>query len=264
MDKSAKMVRYVANGMMAVEVYEYLMKFAGGAVGDVLEIGTAHGAGTISTALGLPDGVKMTTVDRLTHGSRAAFGSPEDNAKIIRGNFETFGVENTVDLFVGSPQDIAATLDADTKFGMLILDADGMIDRDIKLFYDRLLPGAPIVIDDCDTEKVRLFGEGNGTFRVDQKTRLTGLFVDLFVAKGMMETDRVINDTWFGRKPMTDVTTAAVSDEDILGVYRELVKARGKSERFTFDSIAKSAKKTFPKPYDWARRAYNFGISKSN
>lgn len=125
---------------------------------QILEIGTAHGAGTIAMALGaeaqsLP--TRIQTVDTLAAlpdipSSRAKYGNAQANEAIVRHNFRRAGVEERISLFVGRSDEFAMSAPLDAPIDMLVLDADGRIDRDLLLFRDRMTPDCLIVVDDID------------------------------------------------------------------------------------------------------------------
>ena len=162
-------VKKKANGMLSIDVYQE-MYFAAQKVienSTLLEIGTAHGAATISLALGTNSKNKIVSIDKISGGSRDRYGSLDENKKIIESNFRYFGVEKKIDFYVGTSSEIALLLDEKMKFSMLLIDADGAIDRDFELFYNKLLPGSSIIIDDY-FDHVRIKKDKN-IIRVDQK-----------------------------------------------------------------------------------------------
>jgi predicted O-methyltransferase YrrM len=223
-------IKRTANGMLAPEVYRAIYETASAVQsGNALEVGTAHGAGTICMALGLETAGnpgRVITIDKIEGGSRDAFGSVEDNIKIIESNFARFGVADRIDLHVGSAGEIASQLPQDLRLGLLMLDADGAIDRDFALFYNSLLPGAPIIIDDYKPDFVRLYRNGRRV-RTDQKRRLTALLVDYFEGQGLLERSQLINETWFGRKPAGVAQDITFDFQGIACIYRNLTFVEG-------------------------------------
>src|SRR5438067_4494747 len=152
-----EMVRH-ANGMLPIPVYEALWSSAGQAPGpNFLEVGTAHGAGTIALALGAKMAgldVKIQTIDRLEgkFSSRSGYGSVEENKAIVQQNFARASVAQCISLFVGTTDEFASVGPKPERIDLLMLDADGRIDRDLLYFYDLLAPRAIIVVDDIDPE----------------------------------------------------------------------------------------------------------------
>jgi predicted O-methyltransferase YrrM len=221
-------------------IYETAMRVESG---DIVEIGTAHGAATIALAKGLDKG-KVITVDKIRGGSRDEFGDIQHNIAIIQDNFKTFNVAEDIEFHAGTSLEIAAELPKTLKIGLLMLDADGAIDRDFKLFYDRVVPGAPIIIDDYQPGFVRFYSERK-TIRMDQKRRLTALLLDYFVLKGYLKTETIIGETWFGTKPMGAPPIGQVNEEDIYDLYRKLIFATGPGHSKIAELIGKATRK-FP------------------
>ena len=173
-----KRLKFKANGMLDPLVYAEINRRSATVKADIVEVGTAHGAATIALALGAPEGIRVKTIEKFEGGSRVRYGSIEDNLAIIAENFAHFGVSDRIDLFIGTPQTTLAALEVD-EIGLLLIDADGCIDRDFRLYYDMLQPGAPIIIDDYRPRYIGAHYKNGGLF-VDQKHRITTLLIDLF------------------------------------------------------------------------------------
>ena len=97
---------------------------------NFVEVGTAHGAATISLALGAatrPTPAKIWTIDKLggKFSSRSNYGSPEENRQIVLENCRRAGVEKMIQLFVGSPDEFVAAPQCPKRIDFLLLDADG-------------------------------------------------------------------------------------------------------------------------------------------
>lgn len=216
-------IKLACNGMLSPEVYREIYRRAGESTdGDLVEVGTAHGAATICLALAMGDsGRHIHSFERITGGSRERFGGIERNLAIIRGNFERYGVKDRVHLIVGDVRDKYAEVPGDRPLALLMLDADGSIDRDLALFYNRLQPGAPIIVDDC-VDLVRIKYLQGRSVRVDLKHKLTHELVEYFVAAGMIERETLLGGTFFGRKP-EQAEEVDFSRLDIVGQYRKLV-----------------------------------------
>jgi hypothetical protein len=137
---------------------------------------------------------------------------------------------------------------------MLVVDADGCLDRDFRLFYDRLLPGAPIVIDDYKPQYVGLIHSKRGLL-VDQKHRITTLLVDLFVELGLLERQKIINDTYFGRKPY-DAPRLHLPEARVLDIYRQLIIARTSSPSRMKQQIKSTARRLSPQLHFWLKQRF--------
>jgi predicted O-methyltransferase YrrM len=216
-----------ANGMLPKSVYSELFELSsrvGG--GNYLEVGTAHGAATIALALGAKEAgcsVAIHTIDRLggMFSSRSRYGSTDDNRAIVEGNFKFAGVADYISLFVGSTQEFVAQGRCPRNINLLMLDADGMIDRDLAYFYNLLSPGDPIVIDDID-DGIFLGQTANGTRYIDLKHRLTSLLLSTFVSEKYLTIEKTRHATAFCRRRERSLDPEEFGRLAI-SCYRELV-----------------------------------------
>ncbi|WP_165820351.1 O-methyltransferase [Microvirga sp. KLBC 81] len=216
-----------ANGMLPFEVYRDLYDLAAQFPGDtIVEIGTAHGAGTISLCLGaLSAGKqpKVFTVDRFEgrYSSRSAYGDVRDNLEIVRNNFRDSGIGEHIKIFAGSSSDFAVQQCPDV-IDILVLDADGRIDRDLINFASKLSPHAAIVIDDYD-HRVSLSSRPDGSTYVDLKHVITKRLLDRYVAEGLIDIVNVQKSTAFCRKAEGAEWDVDKMADMALECYRELV-----------------------------------------
>lgn len=227
-DFCAVSVKERCNGMLPAEVYERIYETALNAPdGHMVEVGCAHGAGTVCMAFGLRDSGregKVFTFEKIIGGTREAFGGVDENTRIILQNFNFFGVSDRIELSIGDVEDCAHAVPKDHPIGLLCLDADGAIDRDFALFFDQVVPGAPVIIDDV-MDRTRLKPDGwqrlSRRLKVDQKHRLSFAMLDLFQKKGLLDEGCIRGaDTWFGHK--THERFASVDPREILRVYRSM------------------------------------------
>jgi len=216
-----------AHGMLPFDVYENIHTAAASAGGSTfVEIGTAHGAATIALALGARTAGReavIYSVDRLggAFSSRSAFGSVDQNRAIVQGNFERAGVSQNIKLFVGTAEEFFLADTCPQSIDLLLLDADGRIDRDLNYFYSRMKPGTPIIIDDAD-ENIHLRKTHDGTNYLDLKHRITNLLIAAYVKEGLLIQESMVGQTAFcrrGDRPHDRDQFAQVS----LACYRELV-----------------------------------------
>jgi predicted O-methyltransferase YrrM len=216
-----------ANGMLPIPVYEALWSWAGQAPGpNFLEVGTAHGAGTIALAFGARKAgldVKIQTIDRLggKFSSRSGFGSVEQNKAVVQENFARANVAQCIALFVGTTDEFVSAGHTPDRIDLLMLDADGRIDRDLMHFYDRLTAQAVIVVDDVDPE-IFLGTAHDGTPYLDLKHRITSLLLAAFESAGYLRVEKRIGCTAFCRRGNRDMDRQAVLQMAV-SCYRELV-----------------------------------------
>jgi len=196
-------IRTECSGMLKPDVYRELYRRALAAgSGDMIEIGTALGAATVSLALAAREkgaGAVVHTFDRMEGGSRAQYGDRATNEEIARNNFRSFGVEDQVRLHVGDVEQKLPELDRDIRFSLVFIDADGKLDRDLGLLFERIEPGAPIIIDDCD-DVTKLGMVGWPRLRVGLKHRLTFHLVQAFLEHRYLEEGFLMGNTYFSRK----------------------------------------------------------------
>jgi predicted O-methyltransferase YrrM len=216
-----------ANGMLALEAYKELYHLAARAPGNtIVEIGTAHGAGTIALCLGALSANKtpeIFTVDRFEgrYSSRTAYGNAVDNLEIVRNNFRSAKIDQYVRVFAGSSSDFA-TQQCPDNIDILMLDADGRIDRDLINFADHLSDQAAIVIDDYDN-RAHFSSRADGSSYIDLKHVITKLLLDRYVAANLIDVNKVCHATAFCQKrPGTRWDKRQMADM-ALECYRELV-----------------------------------------
>lgn len=210
-------------GMLAPAIYRRLYETAFNAPdGYIVEIGTAGGAATASLALGLQHAGKSGRVVTVDRGRRrTGGGDPARYREGVQASLRHYGVEDRVDLVIGEAADAVKTVPASAAISVLMIDADGAIDRDLKAFFDRVIPGGDIVIDDC-LDVVRVHRTGLFDVTVDAKMRLTQLLLSYFKQKGLLSEGTQIKDTYFGKK-IQDFAQAGITDEAIIEIYRQLI-----------------------------------------
>jgi predicted O-methyltransferase YrrM len=243
-DKQFATVREQANGMLAPVVYQRMNEYAKNIPGSVMvEVGTAHGAATIALALaGQTSGKRVVTFERGHGGSRARYGSVDDNVAIIEENFRKFGVENLIDLRVGEVETQGSSLNETDRVGLLLIDADGCIDRDLELFAPNMEPGAIVVIDDCE-DRARIIPRGIRQFRIDLKHRLTYRLVEYYRQQGVLEEIEVVKNTFFGRWSAEAGKSLSADKSDIVRIYRSLILTDGRLENLVPTGIKRAIRK---------------------
>jgi predicted O-methyltransferase YrrM len=198
-----------ARGWMPLPVYRKLFDSAaacGG--GTIVEIGTFCGAATIAMALGAKSAGKpfqIITADLLRPGIGLAGGPVDAKVAALRASLAEFGVADAVRFVHGSVETLVAQADP-RDIGLLLLDGGGRIESDFAALWDRLAPGAAIVIDDVDG---RVTVERDlRRARINQKHLLSKLLVERFVAAGMLaQTGMILSTGWYrksGAAPSPD------------------------------------------------------------
>ena len=215
------------NAMMPLLVYERIYQTAYRAqAGDMLELGAAYGGATISLARAIIDSQKKSRLFAVESGggvgsSLAKLGPQDFNLARLRENINYFSCHSVVTVI---PEKIDAAekyLIEAQPFSLLMIDADGKIDRDFLLFYNRLRSGADIIIDDYRAES-----------RPDQGTAAnprgkgwsTYLFVNYFLRLGLIKKKSLVGDTIFCQKPKK-ITGPVKFNEEELASIRASMKA---------------------------------------
>lgn len=231
-DRQLKQAIRGVDALLSPEVYACMFEYAAREKpGTVLEIGTAHGAGTIALALGCQSvghAARIRTVDVFAAtatipSSRAKFGDSAANKDIVLGHFTRCGVAGLIDLFVGTSDDFAGSDQVPERIDMLVLDADGRIDRDLMFYGPRLKEDALVMIDDVDG--IARVKRASGRMAIDLKHVISKKLLDMMVVEGMLRVERLVGNTVFCRA----IAPASWQPERIarlaLPVYRELVFA---------------------------------------
>jgi precorrin-6B methylase 2 len=204
-------IAILCDGMLSPSIYRRVYEAAlHSDDGLIVEVGTAHGAATIALALGLRDSEKTGRV--ITFGRWPS--------ETVKRNLRIFGVEDLVEVITGDVGDTASTVPESSKISVLMLDADGRIDRDFLQFFNQVVPRGVIIIDDC-ADVVRIHRTSLSTVQIDAKMRLTYLLLLHFKGKGIISAGRQFGQTYFGEKlcgPNYQFDLV-----EILEVYRKMV-----------------------------------------
>jgi predicted O-methyltransferase YrrM len=224
-DRLLEHVKEELSGMLSAAAYRRLFETAAASGGGAfIEIGTAQGAATAALALGaLSSGrdFRIWTVDDFVSGSRPIGSSPEEKLAIVRRGFERFGVADRIVNVVGSTADLPDEIGL-PLVNLLLIDADGRIDRDLASLHSRLAPGCPVIVDDMEDEIfLHLLRK---RLQLDQKHRLTHRLLASYVEAGLLEADSPTHATgWFRKGPVS--LPAAEIERLALPAYRQLVFA---------------------------------------
>jgi hypothetical protein len=195
----------------------------------ILEIGTAHGGATIAMALGAKSvgyECAINTVDLLQAtpdipSSRNRWGDVNANEAIVRKNFEAAGVADNINFFVGRSDEFAAAKTLTQKIDMLVLDADGRIDRDLLLFCRLLKDNAVVVIDDVGGG-TKLSGVGEQKF-IDLKHTITENLLSALTEKGFLREEQRVGITVFCRAVEPQKWDLEKLTRIALTAYRDIV-----------------------------------------
>lgn len=191
-------IRRTCKGQLQPNVYAEIRRTALAApAGDFLEIGTAHGAATVVMARALKDSGRdgqVYTIGKPGKGSH--IGVPVE----LQERFEHYGVATRTTAIIAEAKDARKKLPAGILIGLLMLDADGRLDRDFENFFNMVIPGSPIIIDDYEDRVGLRLGRRGRAVGIDLKSRLTFALANYFRDCGYIEDFRVVNQTLFARK----------------------------------------------------------------
>jgi predicted O-methyltransferase YrrM len=221
-DQLLERVRRETHGQLTLDVYRRIYETAARRSGTFVEIGTAQGAATIALALGARAAGQqfhIFTCDPFITGSRPRGSSIDAKIKVVQRGFEAFGVAGSITIVVGMVTELLAAADP-RAIALLMLDADGRIDRDLAALHSRLASDCAIIIDDIE-DRIYLHPTRRG-LRIQQKHRLGHLLVDTYARHGLLDRREVLAQTgWYATGP------ARLPAEEIerlaLDAYRQLV-----------------------------------------
>jgi len=242
-------IKKITDGYLAPESYKELYLLAFNAPkGVVVDIGPAQGGSTISLALGRKKAGKLSkiySIDTFCHSEALkSMNSIEDNVNTLRTNLRHFSINENVDILIAGTDNIKEKTMGNEPIAVLFIDADGALDRDFNLFYNRLCPGAIIILDDyqrffnrqtrlqslkCNNQnEINDFLE---FMKVKTVTELCPLgkqystynFIQYFIKMGFLEQIKIIDDTFFARKPdNAPVFNTEKTKSDLLSIRRDL------------------------------------------
>lgn len=249
-------IRELTRGYLPAETYRRLYECARSAAeGVMIDIGPAQGGSTLALGLGiLRSGKTASTVYSIEKGVGSDAlrdrDNPEANGAVLRANVARYGLEGVCEVLIGGVEEVHERVDATRPVSLLFIDADGALDRDFGLFYNRLLPGAPIIIDDVAdvinrharenylkwTEQRQMdeYVAGKGARSFGDLTPLgkeytAFRFTRYFLQRGLIESDGRIGMTLFARKagdgvfnPEVDGVALRQIRGEILARYYEL------------------------------------------
>ncbi|HEY9622356.1 MAG TPA: class I SAM-dependent methyltransferase [Crinalium sp.] len=175
---------------------------------DVVEIGGATGAGSISIAWAMKESgkqSKLIVIEKCQGGTRIDVGGYSENLELIQNHFKTFNVQDQIHLF---PHELTLTngkqaidLIHTPEIAAFIHDADGRIDRDFYLFYPLLKPGGLIIVDDYANEaKYQAVSDRHPMGGA--KSIITYRLLNQIMEWGLFKPIHKIGKTIFGIKPL--------------------------------------------------------------
>lgn len=181
--------------MLHADVLALLYHFGAHSVAPLLELGPYMGGSTIAVARGLADsgrGLRITSVEKGGKYDHPNYPT-SDIVASLRANLAEHGVASHSHIIVGHSREPPTVqeverLSAAAKFGCLIIDSDGQVEDDIRLYGPLLGQRAYLVVDDY-------YSPG-----APEKEASTRHQIDGMVRNGTVEAFGVQGwGTWFGR-----------------------------------------------------------------
>lgn len=202
-------LRSQTNGMLLPIVYKKIYELCYQLPDlDIVEIGGATGAGSISIAWAMNDAQKksqLIVVEKCEGGTRTDIGGYAENLELIQDHFQNFGARDRITLF---PHEVTfengeevLKLIKTPQIAAFMHDADGRVDRDFYLFWNRLQPGGLIIVDDYANEaKYKPISDRHPTGGA--KSIITYRLLNQMIQWGLFEPTTKIGKTIFGIKPI--------------------------------------------------------------
>lgn len=147
-----KEIKEKTKGYLSPDVYEEIFKAAKNAPeGAVIDIGPAQGGSTVSLTLGRREAgfvPKIYSLDMFRKSKALRYWEETDkNIEVLRANLEHYGIADFVKIIAVGDKDPRDAI-GDQPVSVMFIDADGALDRDFSLYYQQVVPGGAIILDD--------------------------------------------------------------------------------------------------------------------
>ncbi len=152
-------LKKTTNGMLPANIYrEMYQQSLAHSHNDIIDIGVGQGPSSIAFALGIVHSQRTNIVHVIDQFEQVKDGPhryctkdfPEGcrlaNTEVFLNHVNDYGVDGTIQTYPCRTDEV--DLDPDLQADILAIDADGLIDRDLGYFFDNLVPGGYIIIDD--------------------------------------------------------------------------------------------------------------------
>lgn len=258
-------IKELTHGYLSPEVYYKIYQMALDAPeGVVVDIGPAQGGSTISLGLALKENSRLKKIYSIDVFCKSAalksYTCIEENIEVLRSNLSQFNIEQYVTPLVVFKDD--TTLSHENEpISVLFIDADGAIDRDFEVYYNRLVPHGIIIIDDykpfiniqAATRFLKWQNEGQAKNFLDSlglsklidytplgKQYTTFKFVQYLIEAHYIELIQDLEGTVFVRKPENAKSFTEETLQELRGVRAEIeadYHRRHKAIRTYYDQI---------------------------
>ncbi len=242
-------VKSITNGYLEENIYqEIYMNALNAPLGVALDIGPAQGGSTISICLGYKESraeFHVYSIDKFCKSSALKdYYNIEENINVLQDNLDKYNVRKNVTILTSDRDDITLK-DESNPISLLFIDADGAIDRDFSLYYNKLCNGAYIIIDDYDnvinlqssTHFLKWQSQNQidcflCNINMDSLINYTPLgkqytiykFVNYFVENGFINPLKIINNTLFAIKQANSPLFTFKTEEDLFNIRLSIEK----------------------------------------
>lgn len=121
--------------------------------GIAIDIGPAQGASTISIALAAKMSKRIKRIYSIDNFCNSAalssYSDINENINVLVNNLKKYDVENLVKICIAKDNN-KLPLNDKAPITLLFIDADGAIDRDFAVYYNKIIDKGTIIIDDCE------------------------------------------------------------------------------------------------------------------
>ncbi len=220
-------IKNLTHGYLSTKVYHEIYQAAFNAEEEIMiDIGPAQGGSSICLGLGIQQSgktnSKVFSIEKGI-GSRAlpTLKDIEQNISTLKNNIEQYKLGDICTVLAGDVKEVYQKTNEPHPISLMFIDADGALDRDFQLFYNRLSPNAYLIIDDYSNIINKLATERYLQWKsysdIENYVQSKGAnsflelcplgkeytvyqFVNYFLQQGLIIKDKVIGMTFFGRK----------------------------------------------------------------
>jgi predicted O-methyltransferase YrrM len=219
-------IKNLTRGYLPASTYKMIYECARRAgEGVMIDIGPAQGGSTLALGLGIRDsGKSASTVFSIEKGLGSTAlkmrDDPDANRDVLHANVAQYGLKSVCEILIGGVEEVHHRVDDTRPVSLLFIDADGALDRDFALFYNRLSAGAPIIVDDVidkinqhaknylnwnSQKQMDAYVASKGAERFSDlcplgKEYTTFQFISYFRERNLFEGEKIVGGTLFARK----------------------------------------------------------------
>lgn len=262
-------IKKFTNGFLSPEIYYEIYRQSLQALeGDIIDIGPAQGGSSISLALAVKENQKLGhiySIDRFRgSGALSDVDNIENNLKKLNENLMFYGLEKYDSAVVAGRDDIEKKT-GNNKISVMFIDADGALDRDFRYFYNRIVSGGLVIIDDYEKvlnlqavriflkwrtqNQINVFLENEG---IDQLCMYAPLgkhytiyrFTEYFKEHGYINVIKNMDGTIFAIKPDTAPQFTEDTWKDLMNIRKDIEKEfyhRRDIVKVSYDKIGSAA-----------------------